>query len=122
MTQAKKRSQGPFDHRRPVALTDEYGNVANFFGTGTDPDADADGIDMTAEAGDYDPPDTARSSDGTFLLRPMDEATVIMVQLPNGSNYKIGTAETTKFHCIAFDMKVIKVYKTGTTGKFKTIF
>lgn len=87
------------------------------FITETDPDIGGTAnqvIDMTAEAGDYAPADLGA---GTFAIC-IETAAAIEVQMANGSDFTITTAQATAYLGRWYPMLLKKVYKVGTTGTF----
>jgi len=96
----------------------DNGNTVPFFVTGTDPDIGGtvgQVINMTTEAGDFTP--SALGLDATFIIL-IETAAAIEVQLSNGDDFTITTAQATAYLGTWYPAKLLKVYKTGTTGTF----
>lgn len=102
----------------PGSIIGESGGTTPFFVTGTDPDIGGtvnQVIDMTTESVDYVSSELAM--DGTFVIC-IESAAPIVVQLGNGDDFTITTVQGTAYLGQWYPAKILKVYKTGTTGKF----
>jgi len=96
----------------------ENGAIPSIFLTGTDPDIGGtvnQVVDMTTEAGDFT--SAGLSADGTFMIC-IETAAAIEVQLSSGDDFTITTAQATAYLGQWYPAKILKVYKTGTTGTF----
>ena len=91
---------------------DEFGGTWPFFVTGTDENGV---IDMTTEGDDYIP--ASVSYDGSFLIC-IETAAPIEVQLFSGEDFTITQAQADAYEGQWYPAKLLKVYKTGTTGTF----
>ena len=103
---------------RENMLVLENGAIPAIFLTGTDPDIGGTSdqvVDMTAEAADY--VSAGLSADGTFMIC-IETAAAIEVQLANGDDFTITTAQATAYLGLFYPAKILKVYKSGTTGTF----
>ena len=102
----------------PISIAGEGGTSVPLFVTGTDPVIGGTAsqiIDMTTEAGDFVP--SKVGSDGTFLIL-IESAAPIEVQLADGSDFTISQTYAGTYEGDWIPMKLLKVYKTGTTGTF----
>jgi len=102
----------------PGTILGESGGTVPFFVTGTDPDIGGTVdqiVDMTTEADDFTPSETAM--DGTFIIL-IETAAAIEVQLGNGDDFTITLAQATAYLGQWYPAKLLKVYKTGSTGTF----
>lgn len=102
----------------PGAILGESGGTVPFFVTGSDPDVSGTGnqiIDMTSESADYTASELG--ADGTFIIC-IETAAAIEVQLAAGDDFTITTAQATAYLGQWYPAKILKVYKTGTTGTF----
>ena len=106
------------------ALPPEYmpvldnGATIPFFITGTDPDIGGGAsqvVDMTAEVADFIP--SVTGLDGTFIIC-IETAAAIQVQLATGEDFTITAVQATAYLGQWYPGKLLKVYKTGTTGTF----
>jgi hypothetical protein len=91
------------------------------FVTGADPDISGTVdqiVNMTTEAGDY--VSAGVSSDKSFIII-IETAAPIEVQLFNGNNFTITQAQATAYLGKQYPAKLLKVYKTGTTGTFSAV-
>lgn len=96
-----------------VQIVSASGASMPMFVTGTDPAIGGtvnQVVDMTAEAADYDP--------GFEFVILVESAAPIEVQLANGDNFTISTVHATAYLGDWIPEKLLKVYKTGTTGTF----
>ena len=81
---------------------------------------DAEGIiDGSALAADYISARTG--TDGTFIIC-IEVAAAIAVQLADGNDFTISAAQATSYLGRWYPAKLLKVYKTGTTGDFSVGF
>lgn len=99
--------------KHPGALKDVRGNYVGFFINGTDPSVGV--VDMAALADDF-VADTL-SPDGTFRIC-IETAAAIEVQLSDGTDFTITTAQATAYLGRWYPANIRTVYKTGTTGTF----
>lgn len=101
-----------------MVIGSESGGLLPLFITGTDPDIGGtvnQVVDMTTEAGDY--VSAGLSSDKSFIIVIETDAP-IEVQLFNGNDFTITQAQATAYKGQPYPAKILKVYKTGTTGTF----
>lgn len=103
---------------KSIVLGSESGGLLPLFLTGADPDVGGTAsqvIDMTTEAGDY--VSAGLSSDKSFMIC-IETAAPIVVQLLNGDDFTITQAQVDRYLGEFYPAKILKVYKTGTTGTF----
>jgi hypothetical protein len=101
-------------------LASESGGLLPLFVTGADPDISgtvSQIVNMTTEAGDFIP--AGLSSDKSFIICIETDAP-IEVQLFNGDDFTITQAQSTAYLGQWYPAKILRVYKTGTTGTFST--
>jgi hypothetical protein len=99
-------------------LVSESGGLLPLFLTGSDPDIGGSVdqiVNMTTEAGDYI--SAGLSADKSFMILIETDAP-IEVQLLNGDDFKITQAQATAYLGQWYPAKLLRVYKTGTTGTF----
>ncbi len=103
---------------REGMLVLENGAIPSLFLTGADPDIGGtvnQVVNMTTEAGDY--VSAGLSADGSFMIC-IETAAPIEIQLISGDDFTITTAQATAYLGTWYPAKLLKVYKTGTTGTF----
>lgn len=101
-----------------MVIGSESGGLLPLFITGTDPNIGGTVnqiVDMTTEAADY--VSAGLSSDKSFVIVIETDAP-IEVQLFNGNDFTITQAQATAYLGQPFPAKILKVYKSGTTGTF----
>jgi len=99
----------------PLSLVGPGGGSLPFFIEGSDPVLGGTGnqvINMTTHVGDYVFP-----TGGIFLICIETDAP-IKVQLADGTNFTITQAQATANLGFFLPYKLLKIYKTGTTGTF----
>ena len=101
-----------------MVLKSESGGLLPLFMTGADPDIGGTVdqiVDMTTEATDY--VSAGLSSDKSFMIL-IETAAPIKVQLLNGDDFTITQAQADAYLGQWYPAKLLKVYKTGSTGTF----
>ncbi len=97
----------------PNGLKDAQGNYVGFFINGTDEDVGV--VNMAALAGNYVA--STLSPDGTFRIC-IETAAAIEVQLSDGTDFTITTAQATAYLGQWYPANIRIIYRTGTTGTF----
>jgi hypothetical protein len=101
-----------------MVIASESGGLLPLFLTGSDPDIGGTVdqiVNMTTESGDF--VSAGLSSDKSFMIL-IETAAPIVVQLLNGDDFTITQAQADAYLGQWYPAKILKVYKTGSTGTF----
>lgn len=97
----------------PLVLAGAGGTSVPLFVTGTDPNEGV--VNMATEGADY--VSSKLGPDGTFLIC-IESPAPIEVQLADGNDFTVTQTQADTYEGDWLPMKILKVYKAGSTGTF----